>query len=31
VVGRVLATHDAPGVLVGGRPWSGPDGWHHFS
>jgi thiamine-monophosphate kinase len=20
-----------PGVLVGGRPWTGPTGWHHFT
>ena len=31
VVGRVLPAHDGPGVLVGGTPWAGPDGWHHFS
>ena len=30
-VGRVLPAPDGPGVLVGGRPWSGPDGWHHFA
>ncbi len=30
VVGRVLAASDAPGVLVGGSSWRGPDGWHHF-
>ncbi len=30
VVGRVLAADDEPGVLVGGRAWGGPDGWHHF-
>ena len=28
-VGQVLA--GAPGVLVGGRPWTGPTGWHHFT
>jgi thiamine-monophosphate kinase len=31
VVGRVLAADGERGVLVGGRPWSGPDGWHHFA
>jgi thiamine-monophosphate kinase len=32
VIGRVLAAgEDAPGVLVGGRPWAGSLGWTHFS
>jgi thiamine-monophosphate kinase len=31
VVGRVLAARDEPEVLVGGAPWTGPDGWHHFA
>jgi thiamine-monophosphate kinase len=30
-VGRVIEARDEPGVLVGGGPWSGPDGWHHFA
>jgi len=30
VVGRVVSAGDHPRVLVGGRPWSGSDGWHHF-
>ena len=31
VVGRVLAARDEPAVLVGGAPWTGPDGWQHFT
>lgn len=27
-IGRVL--DGEPGVAVGGVPWKGPDGWHHF-
>lgn len=32
-VGTVRAVADGgpPGVLVGGRPWTGPTGWHHFT
>lgn len=32
-IGRVRARDghgEPPGVLVAGRPWIGPDGWHHF-
>jgi thiamine-monophosphate kinase len=29
VIGRVLGGQ--PGVLVDGRPWTAPDGWHHFT
>jgi thiamine-monophosphate kinase len=28
-IGRV--GRGEPVVLVGGRPWDGPDGWHHFT
>ncbi len=28
-IGKVLA--GGPDVLVGGAPWTGPDGWHHFT
>jgi thiamine-monophosphate kinase len=31
VVGRVLEARGSPGVLVGGAPWTGSDGWHHFA
>jgi thiamine-monophosphate kinase len=31
VVGRVLGVQNEPGVLFGGAPWTGPDGWHHFT
>jgi thiamine-monophosphate kinase len=31
-VGRVLEADDGGGdVLVAGRPWTGADGWHHFT
>ena len=30
-VGTVLDAAGAPGVSVDGRPWTGPDGWHHFA
>ena len=28
---RAVADGGPPGVLVGGRPWAGPTGWHHFT
>jgi thiamine-monophosphate kinase len=31
-IGRVLEADDGGGgILVGGEPWTGPDGWRHFA